>query len=656
MGGLTTRQLSREQARKRNRRSGQLQPGDVLQDRYRIIGTLGVGGFSSVYQARDMRFANVTKLCAIKEMVNLAPDPKIREITTRTFEREASILATLDHPSVVSVHDYFSEGARSYLVLEFIRGKDLESLLAEHSAFFGQDEVLDWAHQICDVLRYLHRHRPDPIVFRDMKPSNVMLDPHGRIRLIDFGIAKLFQSEEKNTTIGTEGYAPPEQYRGEASPAGDVYGFGATLHHLLTRQDPRLEPPFSFQERPIHAVNPDVSPEFEQVIMRCVSYNATERYSDADQLKNALLEVKQQLEKQTQPRSSTATGASGATVAEQQTSMQREPESAATPAASESEQTVSPIWTFKCEDEVRSTPAVMRGTVFVGAYDNNLYALSSRDGALRWKFPASDGIGASPNVYKDSIFIGSADANLYNIHVNTGRLNWRYTAGGPVYSSPRAAFDHVFFGSDDCYMYAVNTGSGRVSWKTNAFHPVRSSAHVVDDLVFFGTEGGYVFCLDLAGQVKWQFQARRAVTSTPTVDEGLVFVGSMDNTVYALDVASGWPVWRFRTNRPIVSSPVTHEGTVFIGSADGNLYAIEISSGRKLWSYKTEGQVASSPAVWNDAVYFGSSDGNVYSLTCKKGSLRWRFATGGMVISSPVIDDGVLFIGSMDHHLYALPV
>ena len=213
MGGLTTRQLSREQARNRNRRSGQLQPGDVLQERYRIIGTLGVGGFSSVYQARDMRFANVTKLCAIKEMINLAPDPKIREITTRTFEREASILATLDHPSVVSVHDYFSEGDRSYLVLEFIRGKDLESFLAEDTVLFDQESVLDWAIQVCDVLSYLHQHKPNPIVFRDMKPSNVMLDPHGRIRLIDFGIAKLFQSEEKNTTIGTEGYAPPEQYR-----------------------------------------------------------------------------------------------------------------------------------------------------------------------------------------------------------------------------------------------------------------------------------------------------------------------------------------------------------------------------------------------------------------------------------------------------------
>ena len=632
----------------------------MLQDRYRIIGTLGVGGFSSVYQARDMRFANVTKLCAIKEMVNLAPDPKIREITTRTFEREASILATLDHPAVVSVHDYFSEADRSYLVLEFIRGKDLESILTEVTEVFEQEQVLDWAFQICDVLSYLHNHRPDPIVFRDMKPSNVMLDPHGRIRLIDFGIAKLFQSEEKNTTIGTEGYAPPEQYRGEASPAGDVYGFGATLHHLLTRQDPRLEPPFSFQERPIHAINPDVSPALEQVIMRCVSYNAAERYTNAEQLKKALEGVERRMNNLSPMAPPSAAQASprerlqGDPSAEQLITRPRESTTVVNNIFDES--TVGPIWTFRCEDEIRSTPAVARGTVFVGAYDNNVYALSSRDGSFRWKFPASDSIAASPYVYNDAVYIGSADSNLYSIHMHTGRLNWRHTAGGPIYSSPRAKFDHVFFGSDDNFLYAVSTGSGRVAWKTNAFHPVRSSAHVAEDLVFFGTEGGYVFCLDLAGQVKWQFQARRAVTSTPTVDEGIVLVGSMDNTVYALDVVSGWPIWRFRTQRPIISSPVTHDGTVFIGSADGSLYAIEISSGRKIWSFETEGQIASSPAVWNGAVYFGSTDGTVYSAECSKGKLRWRFKTGGMVISSPVIDDGVLYIGSVDHHLYALPV
>lgn len=648
MGDLTTRQLSQRRARQRETKDGQLQAGDILQDRYRIVGILGVGGFSSVYQARDMRFPNVTKLCAVKEMINVAPDPQIRALAARAFEREASILATLDHPAVVGVYDYFNETDRSYLVLEFIRGKDLESLLNESKDFFPQEKVLDWALQICDVLSYLHGQKPDSIIFRDMKPSNVMLDPHGRIRLIDFGIAKVFQSEEKNTTIGTEGYAPPEQYRGEASPAGDVYGLGATMHHLLTRQDPRLEPPFSFHERPIHAANPQVAPALEKIIMRCLSYNAADRFADAVVLRDALLAV-------SRPGSTDQGSAVTRRLAgsgELSPYGDREV-TAALPSGGAGD--VSPLWVFKAEDEIRSTPAVDQGVVYMGVYDNNLYALEARTGRFMWKHPASGGIASSPHVYGGAVFMGSADKHLYSINTANGRQNWRFLTGGAIYSSPRARFDHVFFGSDDAHLYAVNTSTGRPAWKSHAFDPVRSSPHISDDFVFFGTEGGYVFCVDLAGTTKWQFQARRAVTSTPTVAADMVFLGSVDSTVYALDVNSGWAVWRFRTNRPIISSPTVVDDVLYIGSADGILYAIEINTGRKLWGYETQGQVASSPVVHDNAVYFGSTDGYVYRLSAS-GRLQWRFRTEGMVISSPVIEDGILYIGSTDHHLYALPL
>jgi len=651
MGGLTTRQLSRKRAKDRSRKAGQLQPGDMLQNRYRIVGTLGVGGFSSVYQARDMRFPNVTKLCAVKEMVNTAPDPKVRALTTKTFEREASILATLDHPAVVDVYDYFTEAERSYLVLEFIRGKDLESRIAETDTFFAQEQVLDWAFQICDVLAYLHQHKPDPIIFRDMKPSNIMLDPHGRIRLIDFGIAKVFQSEEKNTTIGTEGYAPPEQYRGEASPAGDVYGVGATLHHLLTRQDPRMEPPFSFHERPIHVANQQVSPALEKIIMRAVSYNTEDRYQDATALKAALSQIVTQTE-------SGRTAALSTTRLDKSRHEGQQPEEQPYGKApfTVRDGKITPLWTFRCEDEIRSTPAVADTMVFVGVYDNNVYAVSREDGSFQWKYPASGGIASSPSVYNDTVFVGSADKYVYNLHSSNGRLNWRFAAEGPIYSSPRAEFGHVFFGSDDNHLYAVNTSSGRLAWKSNVFSEVRSTPYVNDDYVYFGTEGGYVFCVDLSGETKWQFQARRAVTSTPTVAEGMVFVGSVDNTVYALDISSGWAIWRFRTQRPIISSPTVHEDILYIGSADHHLYALDIFSGRKVWSFETEGQIASSPAVANGAVYFGSTDGSVYSVDLNTRKLRWQFETGGMVISSPTIANDVIYIGSTDRHLYALPV
>lgn len=649
MGDLTTRQLSDRRSRQRESKDGQLQPGDMLQNRYRIVGILGVGGFSSVYQARDMRFPKVTKLCAVKEMVNVAPDPQIRAMAARAFEREASILATLDHPAIVGVYDYFNETDRSYLVLEFIRGKDLESLLNEQQEFFPQEKVVEWALQICNVLAYLHGQKPDPIIFRDMKPSNVMLDPHGRIRLIDFGIAKVFQSAEKNTTIGTEGYAPPEQYRGEASPAGDVYGLGATMHHLLTRQDPRLEPPFSFHERPVCAANPHVSPALEKIVMRCLAYNAADRYPTAANLREALQAI-------ARPGGTDPDAAATRRLGPAESSQASEgPYEDETDGPPDGEGDVTPLWVFKAEDEIRSIPVVEQGVVYTGVYDNNLYALEAKSGKFLWKHPASGGIASSPYVYSGAVFMGSADRHLYCISTVNGRELWRLATGGPIYSSPRARFDHVFFGSDDAHLYAVNTAAGRLAWKSHAFAPVRSSPHITGDFVYFGTEGGYVFCLDLAGTTKWQFQARRAVTSTPTVAADMVFFGSVDSTVYAVDANSGWAIWRFRAGRPIISSPTVVDDVLYIGSADGNLYALDINSGRKLWSYETTGQIASSPLVHGNAVYFGSTDGYVYRISTG-GRLQWRFKTRGMVISSPAVEDDILYIGSTDHCLYALPL
>ncbi len=650
MGGLTTRQLARKQTRFRNNsHREQLQPGTMLQNRYRVVGTLGMGGFSSVYQARDMHFPTVTRLCAIKEMINLATDPRVHELAVKSFEREASILATLNHPAIPDVYDFFTEQNRSYLVMEFIQGHDLEALSAEQKEKFPQDTVFDWMIQVCEVLSHLHQQKPQAVIFRDLKPSNIMLDPTGRIRLIDFNIAKVFEAGEKGTMIGTEGYSPPEQYRGESSPAGDVYALGATAHHLLTGQDPRMEPPFSFAERPISAQNSTVSTSFEAIVNRCLAYNVSDRFENGVVLLDAL---------RTLARPGTGQLTLNEKLVQHTTESQPSTDLAINNGEepTESANTITPLWVFKCEDEIRSTAVISSGSIFVGAYDNNLYSLRADNGKFAWKYPSSDGIASSPNVYEDSVFIGSSDNHLYSLRRQNGRLNWKFETGGPVYSSPRADFDHVFFGSDDGFLYAVNVSSGRMAWKAKAHSRVRSSPCVTDDRVFFGTEGGYVFSVDLSGEVKWQFQAKRSITSSPIFAEDMVLVGSMDATVYALDSSSGWAIWRYRTRRSIVSSPVVEDGVVYIGSSDGNLYAIDVHSGRKLWEFQSEGQINGSPAVWEKAIYFGSTDGFLYSIDSKRGKLRWKFKTEGMVISTPVIDSGIVYFGSTDHHLYALPV
>ncbi len=607
---------------------GRLPEGHLLQGRYRVLMVLAVGGMSAVYKAQDLRFSKVTRECAIKEMINSANDADVRAMILRNFERETNILATLSHPGIVQVYDCFTEGDRSYLVLEYVRGRDLEAVLDDTKGFLSERKVVSWAIQICEVLSYLHSHEPRPIVFRDIKPSNVMLDEYGRIKLIDFGIAKMFQSGKKGTMIGTEGYSPPEQYQGIADPRVDVYALGATMHHLLSKRDPRLEPPFSFQKRPIHETNPSVSRELVEVINKSLEYDANDRYGSAEEMQRTLMSLR------------SARDVRGTT-----------PISASVAVSDE----ITPLWRFAFEDEVRSSPAISNGTVYVGAYDHNLYALDAETGDFLWKYPTDGGIASSPCVYEGVVFIGSADRVLYAVDAHDGRIRWTCPTQGEVWSSPQAAFHHVFFGSDDRHLYAVNVKAGRVAWKYEADGKVRSSPRIGDDAIYVGCESGLVYAVDTGGEARWRFRARRGVTSSPAITDEMVYVGAQDKYVYGLDVRSGWLAWRYRTDGPIISSPAVGKGMIFIGSADGHIYALDAESGRLVWRYGTDGQVTSSPAVLGESVYFGSVDGGIYSLYAKTGDLRWCFQTDGPVTSSPAAVEGVIYVGSSDRYMYALP-
>lgn len=614
-----------------------LQPGSVLQKRYRITGIIGVGGMGSVYQARDLRFPNVTRYVAVKEMLNLSTDTSMREMTLKTFERESDMLASLSHPAVPEIYDYFPSKTRAYLVMEYINGRDLEAIVNAAVESVPVETVVKWAIDLCDVLGYLHKHEPE-IIFRDVKPSNIMLDQHEQIRLVDFGIAKIFQEGQKGTMIGTEGYSAPEQYRGEATPASDVYGVGATLHHILTNRDPRLEPPFTFAERPIRDVNPNITPELEAVIMKALEFNPADRYPNASEMK-AALEALLRPAFQGMP----FMAASGGAADEDAGSEWKVDEG------------VKPIWVFECEDQIRSSPAVYNNTVFVGAHDNNLYALDTQNGDFRWKYPTDQAVVSSPSIAPEEhlVLFGSVDHTLYALDYRTGKLAWTVPTKGPVRSSPTVTHGHAFFGSDDGNLYAIRLSGGRTQWTWDGGDPIRSRPLILGEMIIVGQESGFVVAVDLSGKVIWRFKAKRGVSSSPVERDGLVMFGAMDWQLYALDVERGWKVWEFRTNKPIISSPALGDDKVFVGSVDGSMYAVDISSGRERWRFETDNQITSSPAYVNGAVYFGGIDKKVYSLDAKTGQLRWSYETGGPVPSSPVVHDDVVYIGSMDKRVYA---
>jgi outer membrane protein assembly factor BamB len=586
-----------------------------------------LGGMGSVYRARDMHFPNVTKLVAVKEMINTAPDPLVRETIVQNFEREANLLATLHHPAIPRIYDYFSLESRSYLVLEFIHGKDMEAIINDSNGFISEDQVLNWAIELCDVLDYLHKHKPDPIIFRDMKPSNVMINSSGDVILVDFGIAKAFQSGIKGTMIGTEGYSPPEQYRGEATPAADIYALGATIHHALTRRDPRLEPPFSFAERPLRRINPAVSQEMEVIVNRALEYDPTLRFKSAAEMKEALLAV---------ARKTGALVRMGAPTPPMQTSG------------------IKPLWSFRTEDEIRGTPTIFQGLLLTGSYDNNLYALNAADGKFQWKYPTDGGIVSRPAVVDGNVYFGSEDKRLHVVSLRSGKVVWTYFTNGPIRSSPRIAEGHIFIGSDDNNLHAVNLNTGRQAWHFETADPIRSTPFVMNELVYVGSESGEYYAIDFRGSLKWRFRAKRAITSSTVGTPQALYFSSVDSTLYALDPRNGWVIWRFRLGKASISTPCIADEFVFVGASDGYLYAVETKSAKEVWRFKTEHQVNSSPVIYKDSIYCGSVDGNLYCLEYRTGRLRWKFGTEGPITGTPLVYDDVVYIGSTDHQVYAL--
>jgi serine/threonine protein kinase len=224
-----------------------LAPGTLMRGRYRIVSQLGKGGTGFVYLVQDENF-DARPLRSMKEMI-LHLDDRQQQVRLVNFKREADVLETLRHTNIPRVYDSFTEFRRAYLVLEYVEGEDLKQVLDRTTGVLSPQEVGSWMIQLCTIVEYLHVHKP-PIIFRDLKPSNVILTPDQRIILIDFGIATVFTADEKQTNVGTRGYAALEQYTGEAEIRSDVYALGGMMHHLLTKSDPRLQPPFSFHVRP----------------------------------------------------------------------------------------------------------------------------------------------------------------------------------------------------------------------------------------------------------------------------------------------------------------------------------------------------------------------------------------------------------------------
>jgi serine/threonine protein kinase len=259
----------------------------LLKKRYEIIAILGKGGMGCVYKVADRRQRG--NILAVKELRSgTLPLDKAGESLAQ-FRTEARILARLTHPNLPKVYDYFSLPAAHYIVMEYINGRTLERVLAARPGKpLDEQLALSWALQICRAMHFLSVQKPRPIVFRDLKPSNILIARDGRVKLIDFGIARFFKEDKREDTYvyGTPGYAAPEQYgSGQTDVRSDIFSLGATLHHCLTGRNPS-ENPLNFPEP--RRINPAISKEAAAIVNKAVDLEMEKRFQSALEMKQAI--------------------------------------------------------------------------------------------------------------------------------------------------------------------------------------------------------------------------------------------------------------------------------------------------------------------------------------------------------------------------------
>ncbi|MDQ7822312.1 MAG: serine/threonine-protein kinase [Candidatus Eremiobacteraeota bacterium] len=258
--------------------------GRILRERYRLLNVIGKGSFGKVYRASDLTVDGA--MWAIKEIREGTLSQEERLEAVHLYRKEVEILKTLNHTGVPKVYESFSEGNCHYLVMEYVEGTTIEEICQQEPC--DPKRMMAWLYRLCDILEYLHQFKPSPVIFRDLKPSNIMVTPRGRVLLIDFGIARYFCPQKPKDThiLGTPGFSPPEQYGSQQSdPRSDIYSLGATFYHILTGEDLAQ---FHFVFPPLSRFYPGAPKDLEMILARCLERLPEKRFQTIAEFRRAL--------------------------------------------------------------------------------------------------------------------------------------------------------------------------------------------------------------------------------------------------------------------------------------------------------------------------------------------------------------------------------
>jgi len=318
-------------------------------------------------------------------------------------------------------------------------------------------------------------------------------------------------------------------------------------------------------------------------------------------------------------------------------------------------------WSFATNGAVHSSPVVSGGRLFIGSYDNSLYALDAATGAKLWSFKTEGEILSTPAVHKDAVYFGSKDGYVYALNAQTGALIWKYETNLSVVSSPVVTDELVIIPSMDSYLYAISTADGKRQWRVQLYDTkytgVYSSPALLDDAVFYAGKNGILYSASIkSGGRNWQFATSSAIYASPVIKDGRLYIVSYDRVFYALDLTTQTVLWRKRPGKDMIgyASTVVEGESVYQAFKNGVVKVYKKSNGKESATFTFPAGIKSTPVVGSNGIMIlGGENGVVYAVNSKTGAVLWEYKTGGPIHSSPAVVDNMVYIGSEDGTIYA---
>jgi outer membrane protein assembly factor BamB len=318
------------------------------------------------------------------------------------------------------------------------------------------------------------------------------------------------------------------------------------------------------------------------------------------------------------------------------------------------------LWRFKTDAEVKSSPAIVDGIVYIGSSDSSIYAIDAATGKQEWHLTTGDAVESGPCVADGTVFVGSADANLYAIDAAGGTKKWSYETGDKILSSPNVFRDdtgqlRIVVGSYDSKLHCVDGATGRAVWVYETNNYVNGSAAVDGGMAVFGGCDGFIHAISVSdGNEIAAIDAQSYIAASAAFVDGRAYVGNYDNVFICADIDKDEIVWKYSDkDHPFFSSAAVGKNVLIFGSRDKRVHCIRRDDGKRVWVFQTQGEVDSSPVIVGDKVVVGSGDGRLYMLSLADGKQIWSFEAGQPIMSSPAVGCGIVVVGCDDGYVYA---